>query len=217
MQYIERYTESIDWVTLFLVGCIVLFSIAKYAYPKRFEEFVMLPVNNKYFLVHGKSDDIKHPFNLLLFVTQVISVSLFIFLLFKTEYPETLKTNPWIFVQIFTAYTFFIIIKFLIEKIVGSIFTIDPLVNNYLYQKLSYRNLLAIAIFIGNLIFFYVLEPTKSSLFIFIIIIVILNCIALLYSYKIIGSLILHNFFYFILYLCGLEISPYIILYKALQ
>ena len=198
MQYIERYTESIDWVTLFLVGCIVLFSIAKYAYPKRFEEFVMLPVNNKYFLVHGKSDDIKHPFNLLLFVTQVISVSLFIFLLFKTEYPETL-------------------IKFLIEKIVGSIFTIDPLVNNYLYQKLSYRNLLAIAIFIGNLIFFYVLEPTKSSLFIFIIIIVILNCIALLYSYKIIGSLILHNFFYFILYLCGLEISPYIILYKALQ
>ncbi|GHC46305.1 DUF4271 domain-containing protein [Ulvibacter litoralis] len=217
MQYVERYTESLDWITLFLVGCVVLYTIAKYAYPKRFDEFILLPINNKYFFVHGKNDDIKHPFNILLFINQVISVSIFLFLFLKVMRPEVLKTNPWLFLQICSGYSIFILIKFSIEKIVGSIFSIDALINNYLYQKLSYRNLLAIALFIGNLIFFYTLEPSLNILLSFIAIILILNGIALFNSYKSIGKIILANFFYFILYLCALEIAPYYILYKVLH
>lgn len=217
MQYIERYTESIDWITLFLVGCVVLLSIAKYAYPRRFDEFILLPINNKYFFVHGKNHDLKHPFNVVLFVVQVISVSLFIYLFIKTKDPASLRAKPWIFVQICTAYSFFVALKFTIEKIIGSVFTLDKTINSYLYQKLSYRNLLAIGIFTANVIFFYVVPATVPNLIIAWVIILVLNCIALFYSYKIIGNLILRNFFYFILYLCALEISPYIILYKVLQ
>jgi len=217
VQYVERYTESIDWITLLLVGCVVLFSIAKYAYPRRFDEFVLLPINNKYFFVHGKNHDLKHPFNLLLFVVQVISVSLFIYLFIKTKEPEILRTKPWLFVQICTAYAFFVATKLTIEKIVGSVFTLDTIVNNYLYQKLSYRNLLAIGIFAANVIFFYVIPTTTPNLIVAWIVILALNCIVLFYSYKTIGNLILSNFFYFILYLCALEISPYFILYKVLQ
>ena len=217
MQYVERYTESIDWITIFLATCFILFTVTKYAYPKRFDEFVRLPLNNKYFFVHGKNDDIKHPFNVLLFVTQVISVSLFIYLILDFYDPDRLKSNPWLFVQICTAYAFFVLIKFLIEKIVGTIFNIDTIINSYLYQKLSYRNLLGIAVFVANLILFYVVEPSKVFLFIFLGILVVLNCIALINSYKTLWKLILSNFSYFILYLCALEIAPYLILYKTLQ
>ena len=214
VQYVERYTESNDWITLLLIGCIVLYTIVKYVYPKRFDEFILLPINNKYFFVHGKNDDLKHPFNLLLFAAQVISVSLFIFLFIKTKNPIEIQTRPWLFVQICTAYSFFIAFKLILEKIVGSVFSIDMIVNQYLYQKLSYRNLLAIGMFIANVIFFYIVQPTASNLIITWIVILTLNCIALYYSYKTIGNLILSNFFYFILYLCALEISPYVILYK---
>jgi hypothetical protein len=217
MQYIERYTESIDWITIFLTGCFVLFTVVKYAYPKRFEEFVMLPINNKYYLVQGKNDDLKHPFNILLFVAQVISVSLFIFLLLDFKSPELKGTNPWLYVQICTAYSLFIMIKFLVEKIIGSIFGIEAIVNSYLYQKLSYRNLLGIVVFIGNLIFFYVAEPSVKFILIFLGFLLILNCLAMFNSYKSFGKTILANFFYFILYLCTLEIAPYLILYKTLQ
>lgn len=217
MQYVERYIESSNWITLFLVGCVVLYTIAKYAYPKRFDEFIFLPINNKYFFVQGKNDEIKHPFNILLFVNQVISVSLFLFLFLKVTRPELHKMNPLLFVQLCTGYCFFILCKFSIEKIVGSIFSIDTLINNYLYQKLSYRNLLAIVIFIGNLFFFYTLQPTQNTLLIFVGIILVLNVITLFNSYKTIGKLILGNFFYFILYLCALEIAPYYILYKVLH
>ncbi|MFT4757087.1 MAG: hypothetical protein ACI840_001336 [Ulvibacter sp.] len=217
MQYIERYTESIDWVTIFLMGCFVLFTVAKYAYPKRFDEFVMLPLNNKYFYVQGKNDDLKHPFNVLFFVAQVISISLFIFLLLNFRSPELKETNPWLFVQICTAYSFFILVKFLVEKIVGSIFSIDAIVNTYLYHKLSYRNLLGIVVFIGNLIFFYVAEPSMTLILVFLGFLLILNFFTLFNSYKSFGKTILGNFFYFILYLCALEIAPYLILYKTLQ
>ncbi len=217
VQYIERHTETLDWVTLLLVCCFVLLAFAKYLYPKRFEEFILLPITNKYFLVQGRNDEIQHPFNILLFASQVISVSLFIYLIIKKINPELPKNNPWLFVQICTGYVVFVFIKFSIEKIIGAIFSIDSLINSYLYHKLSYRNLMAILFFVVNLVFFYVMDPSLNLLFIFVSVILLLNGIALFYSYKTNGNVILSNFFYFILYLCALEISPYIILYKALS
>jgi len=80
VQYIERHTESLDWVTLLIVACLVLFVVAKQLYPKRFNEFILLPATNKYFFTQGKNEKIQHPFNLILFIAQAISVSLFIYL-----------------------------------------------------------------------------------------------------------------------------------------
>ena len=205
-----------DWVTLCLMSCLILFTLAKFLYPKRFQEFILLFFTNKYFLVHGKNEDIKHPFNIILFITQIISVSLFVFLFLKISSPKTVESNPWLFVQICTGYIVFVLVKFSFEKIIGEVFSIGTIVNNYLYQKLSYRNLLGILFFIGNLFFFYVAEPSLNMLIATIVAMLALNAIALFYSYKTSGNLILGNFFYFILYLFALEISPYIILYKVL-
>ncbi len=213
MQYTERSIDYLDWITLFLLGCFVLLAIVKFLYPKRFEEFIELPINNKYFLVQGKSDEIQDPFNILLFVIQVVSVSLFIYLFFSEES----KKNPWLFLQICTGYTVFVLVKSIIEKIIGNIFSIESIINGYLYQKLSYRNLLSLVVFIGNIVFFYLVKPNILTLLVFTAIIVLINIISLLYCYKNYRSLILSNFFYFILYLCALEISPYIVLYKALN
>ncbi|WP_034260374.1 DUF4271 domain-containing protein [Altibacter lentus] len=216
MDYIERNFVSQDWIIVLMVICLVLYALAKYLYPKRFEEFIMLPITNKYFMVQGRNDEINHPFNLLLLVTQVVSVSLFIFLLIRINSPKVLQENPWLFLQICTGYVVFVGIKFAIEKIIGNIFSIDALVNSYLYQKLSYRNLIAILFFMANLVFYFVYLPSSTVLLIFVLVVLALNSIALFYSYKTNGNTIMRNFLYFILYLCALEISPYIILYKTL-
>ena len=216
MQYTERQWESLDWVTLTLVACIIILVIAKYLYPKRFNEFIILPVTNKYFLVQGKNDEIGHPFNVLLFAVQVISVSLFIYLFFTLYDPVQTQTNPWLFLQICTGYVVFVIGKFCIEKIVGAVFSIDPLINGYLYQKLSYRNLLSLVFLLGNVLFFYTFPINYTIISVFVASILAFNGIALFYSYKSNGNLIYRHFFYFILYLCALEISPYILLYKVL-
>jgi len=198
-----------------LVGCFVLFALAKYLYPKRFDEFLALPVSDKYFLVHGKDKQIGHTFSILIFGIQIICISIFVFLLFQAFKPEETTDNKWLLVQIFAASSIFILVKFSIEKIVANIFSIDALIDQYLYQKLSYRNFLAMLLFLGNLLFLYVLQPKASSLIAFSVIIIGLNAIILLYRFKKSGKLITSNFFHFILYLCALEIAPYIILYKS--
>ena len=196
------------------MGCIVLYSVSKYLYPQRFQEFILLPITNKYFLVQGKNNEIQHPFNIILFVSQIISVSLLIYLLIKIASPGTVSSNPWIYIQICTGYAAFVLIKYYLEKIVSVVFSLEPLFNQYLYEKITYRNLLAILVFLGNLVFCFIYEPTLPVLLVFLGIIVIINAVSTFYSYKTNGKLILRNFFYFILYLCALEISPYFILYK---
>ena len=214
MDFSERLIISTDWATYLLVGCFALFAIAKYFYPRRFHEFSLLPITNQYFFVHGKNDELNHPFNMLLFVTQIISVSIFAYILFSVFNPAEVINNKWLFIQICAAYSLFVLIKFSLEKIVANIFSLDEIINDYLYQKLSYRNFLGILFFVGNLFFLYIYPPTAVSLIIFTGCLLALNAIVLLYSYKNNGNLILGNFFYFILYLCALEIAPYIILYN---
>ncbi|MGO3181658.1 MAG: DUF4271 domain-containing protein [Aequorivita sp.] len=216
MDFTERLIESSDWATYLLVACFVIYALSKYFYPKRFHEFSLLPINNQYFFVEGKNDELNHPFNMMLFIGQIICVSVFIYLLFEVFNPTETQDNKWLFIQICTGYSVFVLIKFSLEKIVGSIFSLDEIINGYLYQKLSYRNFLGILFFIGNLFFLYAFPPSAIALVAFGSAIVLLNAIALLYSYKKMGKLISDNFFYFILYLCTLEIAPYIILYKSL-
>lgn len=214
MEYTERIMESNDWATYLLVGCFLLLAVAKYFYPRRFDEFILLPLSDKYLTVRGKDDAVYHPFNIMLFVIQSVCVSIFIYLLFQAYNPVETEKNNWLFVQIYSGYTIFVLIKFSIEKIIANVFSIDSIIDQYLYQKLSHRNFLALLLFLANLFFLYIFYGTRMSLLIFGIAILLFNAIALFYSYKKNGNLITSNFFHFILYLCALEIAPYIILYK---
>lgn len=211
MRYTNRIIESLDWVTLIMVGCILIIAILKVIYPKRFNDFIRLPVSNNYFLAKGKSEELRHPFSILLFIIQLISISLFINLFFL----EKGKANVLLFLQILFVVFVFIIVKTSIEKIIGTIFSIEKLIDHYIYEKLSYRNFLSLLLIITNLIFYFSIKPDLNTLLILTGILFLVNMLILSYSYKNYRSLIFSNLFYFLLYICALEISPYLILYKA--
>ena len=211
MRYTNRIIESLDWVTLIMVGCILIIAILKVIYPKRFNDFIRLPVSNNYFLAKGKSEELRHPFSILLFVIQLISISLFVNLFFL----EKGKANVLLFLQILFVVFVFIIVKTSIEKIIGTIFSIEKLIDHYIYEKLSYRNFLSLLLIITNLIFYFSIKPALNILLILTGILFLVNMLILSYSYKNYRSLIFSNLFYFLLYICALEISPYLLLYKA--
>ena len=211
MRYTNRIIESLDWVTLIMVGCILIIAILKVIYPKRFNDFIRLPVSNNYFLAKGKSEELRHPFSILLFIIQLISISLFINLFFL----EKGKANVLLFLQILFVVFVFIIVKTSIEKMIGAIFSIEKLIDHYIYEKLSYRNFLSLLLIITNLIFYFSIKPDLNTLLILTGILFLVNMLILSYSYKNYRSLIFSNLFYFLLYICALEISPYLLLYKA--
>ena len=212
MQNIHRTIESLDWITFILVGCVILVTVLRVVYPKRFDDFIKLPISNNYFLTKGKFEELKHPFSVLFFLIQVLTLSLFIFLFFLVKG----GLSATIFIKITLASFTFILMKTCIEKLIGSIFDIETIINNYIFTKLSYRNFISLFLIVLNFIFYFSVEPTMLLLFIFSGLIVVLNLFILFINYKNYRSLIFSNFFYFLLYICALEISPYLILYKVI-
>ncbi|WP_324719856.1 DUF4271 domain-containing protein [Salinimicrobium sp. HB62] len=214
MEAIERHAVSQDWITLLLVLAFVLLVIAKYAFSQRFAHFSMLFATDKYLLLKGKDPNIFHPFNILLFVVNAISVALFIYIFFLTFMEDTPEKPKIFFLRIITAYTAFVLLKFSLEKILADIVSVYDKMNYYLFHKLSYRNFIALFLLPVCMVFIYVWEPSPLVLYIVLGLILLMNLITLLSAFVKNQQYILNNWFYFILYLCALEIGPYYILYK---
>ncbi len=204
-------------MTLLVFACFVLMAVAKLLNSQRFNEFIFLIVSNKYFLVQGKNTEIFKPFNVLLLLVQILSVSLFLFLLSTHFFESVTLQNTIIFIQITGFFTVFIGLKFYIEKLIANLFSIDSYINQYLYHKLTYRNLIAILLLVINMLFMYAINADTLAFTLVLVIVLLLNLVSLFYSYKTYEKLISKHLFYFILYLCALEISPYFIIYKIVM
>ena len=190
--------------------------IARYSFPQRFSHFLMLFATDKYLLLKGKDPNISHPFNLLLFTINVISVSIFAFVFYKVFQQEPPERPKIVFLRIATAYATFVLLKFSLEKIIANILSIDRKVNHYLFYKLSYRNFIALLLLPFCMFFLYFEEPGTTTLYVFLAVILLMNLITLLSIYRKDTRYISGHWFYFILYLCALEIGPYFILYKLI-
>ncbi len=216
MEAIERNAISLDWVTLLLVFVFVLLVVAKYTFSQRFSHFSMLFATDKYLLLKGKDPNLFHPFNILLFAINAISASLFIyvfFLSFSDVYPERPKI---LFLRIITAYTSFVLLKFSVEKILADVVSVNDKMNYYLFYKLSYRNFISLMLLPVTILLIYVWEPERLALYIILGLVLIINLFTLLRAFIKNQQYLITNWFYFILYLCALEIGPYYILYKMI-
>ena len=109
----------------------------------------------------------------------------------------------------------FILIKVLMERLIGSLFEIDKLVDSYLFQKISYKNYLGLLLLPINALLIFNVKSSLTIFYVAIGLLLVVNVIGLVTSFKTHLSVIKNNLFYFILYLCALEIAPYIILYKV--
>ncbi|HET8885366.1 MAG TPA: DUF4271 domain-containing protein [Salinimicrobium sp.] len=213
MEAIERTVLDTDWITLILLFSITILAVAKKFYPGRFHEFIILFATNKYLMLKGKDPNVFHPFNLLFFGINIISVSLFIFLIFSGFIAH--KEEPVVFfLQIATAYAALVLVKFFVEKIIADIFTINDVIDPYVFHKLTYRNFLAFILLPLNIAFVYAFQPSLTTLVWVLGFILILNILVLISFYSKIRRQIFSRWFYFIVYLCALEIAPYFILYK---
>ena len=215
MQATERFYEYQDWITIIFLACFTLLVLAKLLFPQRFEEFTSLLNSSKFIAFKGKENKAFHAFNILLLVTQALAISVFLYITY-TYFFKTSSTAIVVFIRIFTAYISLILIKAGIEKIIGNIFELDEKIDYYLFQKLSYRNFISIFILIASLFLVYTINPTGLILGSIGALAILANAIGLIIIYRRNQSVLSANWFYFILYLCALEIAPYIILYKLI-
>jgi hypothetical protein len=207
-----RITENKDWATVLFVLSFAIIAITKSLYENRFGDFMNLIFSDKYSKVYRDSSQLKSSFTISLFIVQIISVAFFIQLSLSI-FGYAVKTDWVLFIQIFTFLLFFVLSKFLIEKIIGTAFNIEEFVEQFNLQKVIYRTYISLFILPLNVILFYYDSISKNIPIVFISIVLFISTITYLVSIKNYQNLIFSKLFYFILYLCTLEIAPYFFMY----
>ena len=207
-----RILEKKFWGTILFVFTFALIAFTKSVYENRFGDFMNLLFSDKYSKVYRDSSNIKSTFTVALFIAQLISFAFFIQLTLNL-FGYASKTDWLLFIQITTLLTFFIFAKYLIEKIIATSFNIEEFAEQFNLQKVTYRTYIGLLILPINIILFYYNTFSTNIPLIIIAIILILNTLTYLISIKKYQKIILGKLFYFILYLCTLEIAPYFFMY----
>lgn len=210
-----RILEPKDWATCLFIFSFVLIAVTRTAFEGRFSEFLRILVSDKYIKVYKDTSHLMSGFTILLFIVQAISFSFFIQIaLYHFGYVSAFERTDWmIFLRIFTFFGVFVLSKFLIEKIIAAVFNIEEFTEQFNLQKVSYRTFIGMILLPVNIYLFY--NNSLSNILIYCIIGVILaiNLYSYLISLKIYQNLLIGKLFYFILYLCALEIAPYYFIY----
>jgi hypothetical protein len=211
-QLSERILINKDWATLLFVLSIAIIALNKTLFSVRFNEFMKLGYSDKYNKIYKDTSNLLSWFTISMFVIQLISFSFFILLLLS--YFDYTQTDNYItFIQIITFLFVFILSKFLIEKIIGTSINSESLVDQFNLIKVNYRAFLGYVLLPINIVLYYNSWPIKAVFYTILSVLLLYNIFTYFFLVKTYQKIILGKLFYFILYLCTLEIVPYYFIY----
>ena len=201
-----------DWATIVFVALFTIVAVVKSVFETRFQDFMKLIVSDKYIKIYRDASYLMSGFTIFLFIVQLISISLFIQLALHHFYHFS-KTDWILFIQICTFLSVFVLSKFLIEKIIATSFAIEEFADQFNLQKVTYRTYVGVLLLPINAILFYNSNTADLLFYLIITALVTTNLLTYIISLKNYQNLLFGKLFYFILYLCALEIAPYYFIY----
>ena len=114
-----------------------------------------------------------------------------------------------IYYELFKYVFIFFTSKVLFDIIIGKVFSINHIMKSYVWQKLVYCNSLGIILLLFNFFIAYTIFDKQYMVSFFIALSVLYLIFAYFSIFFSMKKVIYKNWFYFILYLCTLEIIPY--------
>ncbi|MGI9546176.1 MAG: DUF4271 domain-containing protein [Flavobacteriaceae bacterium] len=209
--------EQTDWITIVILISILLMVIAKQLFQSRFLNFIILPFNNKYIGLYNKKDKMLHGFHIMFTGFQLLNTSLYLYLIYDVLFGQFTSSGILMYGLILLILIVFILAKMLLQLANGFVFNNVKTITDFIYKKHTYLNYSALVMLLANIVLTYILNDSKPVVFLSLFLILMINCIGLISTLKYHQKLISGYFFYFILYLCALEIAPLIFIANYLK
>ena len=210
-----RHIVSLDWITALIVGCLLCLAIVKYAYPRKFEDFLLIVSSDKFLSGSIKNNSLFHPFNGSLLAIQWITIPLFIYIGYCIYTDLDIGQNISSYLYILIGYIVFEQGKLLLERLIGYLINFKEVIKPHIYRKITFKNLLSLVILFFCVLLVYNGNTLQEYYAVFVGIALLIYFFSLLFLIRKFQSLILQQPSYFILYFCTLEIAPYYIMYKV--
>ena len=203
-----------DTFTVIILSLIIIITLIKYNNHKKFNSLLKIFWNSSYLKKYKYEKITYYLFDYLLQTNFIISLGLFAFIFNIVYNGNSLAFNFLEFINIIKIIITFLVLKNLAEILISWIFNTQWLTKLYLNEKINYNSLIGLIILPINILILYFFNPSINTLFIFTCIILLLKLTAYINSFILHQKTIKKNWFYFILYLCTLEIIPYLLLYN---
>jgi len=202
-----------DLYTTIIVASLAIIVGVKLLNFNRFTDLLRVFGFSNYLRIYFKDHKFLDPFDILLFLNFCINGTL-TWILTYTHFAQKLEVDVLLFIKLGGLLGTWVLLKILLELGIGYLFDIPKLFHSFVFQQVSFLNFLGIVLLpLNSLLIFG--APNHHILLVSILVISgVILFTGLLKSVKTYQKLLINNFFYFILYLCTLEIGLYIVLYK---
>ena len=128
-----RNVPTYELFTILIVVSLLFITLAKAIYPRRFNDFVSVIGNSKYLKIYVREQKFLDKFDALLFVNLVLSFAIFSFICFHYDSALLTPSSDDLF-KLVVGIGIFVLIKVLLEGLIGSLFEIDKLIDAYLFD-----------------------------------------------------------------------------------
>lgn len=216
MEAISKFGNNTDWITLVIFTSVLCLVIAKSFFYSRFLNFIILPFNNKYVFMYSKKDRLLNWFHVFFTLFQLLNFSLFLYLARTVIAGSDQLKYPYLFIIILGCLLIFLFVKIIVQLSNGFVFNNVKVITEFIFKKLSYLNHSSLVMFLANVLLAYVFKGSGAVVYITIFLIFLINSAGWITILRIHQKLITGYFFYFILYLCALEIAPIVIIFNYL-
>jgi len=208
--------QNNDWITFVLLFVLVVLSLLRVIFKDRLSYVNKVFISKKYFLTYfnkGKRNFL-NGFHVSLFIVQLLVLSLLIYLANRQFQLQLIPINFRGYILIIFCVSLYFILHYLIGLLLAFLFNFKINYSKIVYHKNSYFNNLILWLLPFIILTVYINNYQGLVLNITLLLFGLL--LLLRYSLILINNkkLIFNNLFYFILYLCALEIAPLIIILK---
>ena len=214
LQY--RIIESKDWAFMMFLLALLLVVFIKSTFEKRFFDFSRIIVSDKYHRIYKDSSNILSLFTIFIFIVNIISLAFFIQLV-AVYYGLAIPSDWLLFIRISTLLTVFILVKYLIEKIVATIFGIEEIMDEYNLTKVNYRTYVGLLLLPLTVVMYYNSGLSHALIVPLSVLLIGINLFTYAITFVRYQNFVLSKLFYFILYLCAFEIAPYYFVYYLIK
>lgn len=213
----ERMVFSPDWVTILFLIVVLLLAAIKYNFNDRLSAMMSLIYSEKYFTEYAKTKPVLfNGYNILFFLVFFITFSLLIYYGLNAFLNPEFLIDLTYFGKILLGLFIFLIFRIATGALLSIVFEVKE--DYILFSLVKISNLYFISIFILPILLLVAYANTKYyKIFIGLAIVFTLLLFLVRYFRALQNDRInFTSIFYLFLYLCALEIAPFILVYKLI-
>jgi len=212
---IDKISATSDWITLIFMTVLILIAVLQFNFTERFSKLFSLVYSEKYYTDYIKTRPlIFNRFHIIFFFIIIFNISLALYFALNAFSSEQIQGQFYLYFQIIFMTLVYFILRYFIGVLLGNIFELEDSQNYFTFLKMSNLALISVLVFPLLILTNYSVGVFHKFLITFGI---IASLALTLFRYFVLiknEKLNFNNLFYLFLYLCALELSPFIVIYK---